>query len=81
MALVFCASRGGMGTKDLLTGTSEFGYTMRNLVQHLFFSLTLGNVVHLGGKKGDILDCILNPRHFENEWTHYISKSFHLVLG
>lgn len=48
MVLVFSLSLGGMGTKDVFTGTSEVGYRSPNLVQHLFLSFKLGNVVHLG---------------------------------
>lgn len=48
MALVFSVSLGGIGTKDVFIRTSQVGYRMPNLVQHLFLSLRLGNVVHLG---------------------------------
>lgn len=48
MALVFSVSLGGMGTKDVFTGTSELGDRMLNLVQYLFLSLRLGKVFHLG---------------------------------
>lgn len=54
MVLVFSVILGGMGNKDVFTGTSELGCSMPNFVQRLFLSLRLGNV-HLG-----------ETRHFEN---------------
>lgn len=47
MPLVFSVTLGGMGTKDVFIGASDVGHRMPNLVQHLFLSLRLGNVVHL----------------------------------
>lgn len=48
MDLVFSVTPGGMGTKEVFLEISHVGYRMPNLVQHLFLSFSLGNVVCLG---------------------------------